>query len=678
MDSYKRLWPYVKPHAGMLALSVLFAVLLAALWTASLSAAHPIIKVLLEKQTLQSWVAGEIETAEGSIAKYAADITELDAEIAALDAATDSREQAQLAASRESTIGRQSYATQKLATMRWVEYRVLPWVPDGIFRTFALLMGLVLASTVLRSVCLFCQEFIIGRVVESILQAIRVDCLDHALRLDYATTSGEGVSTLMSRFTFDAQQMATGLQMLSGRLIREPLKAVSCVCLAMYLNWRLAVVTMLFVPLLAIVIHQCARLIKRAMTRMMASMETIYKQLEETFTGLETVTAYNARQRHVDGFEAAYAGYFEKSLKVVKLQAILRPLSEVIMTLAVCTAMLPCGYLVLSGETNIWGIKLAPEPMDAAGVVALYAALAGLLDPMQKLSKVYSRLKKAGAAIDRVFDLLDKRPRFTDPAQPREMPAVAEAVEFKNLRFGYPLAESDAAAQDRGLVLNGLDLSIPAGECVAIVGENGCGKSTLVNLLPRFYDPDGGEILIDGVPLPEVEQFALREKIAIVSQSTNLFDATIRENIAYGRESATASDVERAAEEARVTEFASQMPLGLETPVGERGSGLSGGQRQRIALARAMLRDPRLLILDEATSAIDSRSEAAIHEALETFTRGRTTLIITHDMSPTLQRLVDRVVVLSAGRVESIGTPEQVAADSPTYRRLFRPLPAAA
>ena len=255
------------------------------------------------------------------------------------------------------------------------------------------------------------------------------------------------------------------------------------------------------------------------------------------------------------------------------------------------------------------------------------------------------------------------------PTEPQLLSRFRHQIEFREIAFEYAREADDSAS--RRLVLNGLNLSIRAGETVAIVGPNGSGKSTLVNLLPRFYDPSRGDVLIDGVNLKTVRVGDLREQIAIVPQETILFDDTIQANIRYGRPNASDEEVVEAARTAHVLSFAETLPMGLMTHVGEQGKQLSGGQRQRIALARAILREPSILILDEPTSAIDAQSEQLIHASLREFTRGRTTVLITHCLTPTLLEFVTRIIVIDRGRMIATGSHEELLENCLVYQRLW-------
>jgi subfamily B ATP-binding cassette protein MsbA len=335
---------------------------------------------------------------------------------------------------------------------------------------------------------------------------------------------------------------------------------------------------------------------------------------------------------------------------------------------AICAAVLPGAYLVLRQETGIAGIRLASGKMDFAMLAALYSLLIGMLDPCRKMSTTYSRLRKSTAAMDRVFSIIDATSRIQDPPQPLPLPPLSRGIDFKDVCFSY-LAKNPA--DQRGLVLDHFNLTVEAGEVVAIVGHNGCGKSTLVHLLPRFFDPTSGEVYIDGRSLREVRLSELRRQISIVTQDTVLFDTTLAENIRYGKPDATRREIEEAARKAHVMPIVEALPQGFESHVGEKGRSLSGGQRQRIALARAILRDPSILVLDEATSAADAESEAMIHQALQEFSPGRTVLLISHTMSASLLDFVTRIVVMEEGRVLATGRHEELLATCSLYERLY-------
>jgi subfamily B ATP-binding cassette protein MsbA len=401
---------------------------------------------------------------------------------------------------------------------------------------------------------------------------------------------------------------------------------------------------------------------------MLESMSRIYKVLEETFVGLKIVIAFGGAAHHRRQFHTEHKEYYSKAMKVVRIDALTKPTVELLGMFAVFIAMLPGAYLVLRGKTEIWEIRLANSPMDMAQLSLLYAMLAGILDPCRKMSSVYSKLKTSTAAIDRIFELMDRKPEVRDPDHPVPLPRLSRSIEFSGVTFQYPARDS---ATLRRAALDDVNLTIRAGEVVALVGENGCGKSTLVNLLPRFFDPQRGEVLIDGVPIKQAALRELRSQIGLVTQETILFDDSIYENIRYGKPDATPEQIEAAARRAHVTSIVEELPNGFATSVGERGGELSGGQRQRISLARAILRNPALLILDEATSAIDAQSERLIHATLKEFAAGRTVLLVTHLLSGSLLGFITRIVVMEEGRVVASGTHEELLATCPQYQRLY-------
>jgi ATP-binding cassette, subfamily B, bacterial MsbA len=286
--------------------------------------------------------------------------------------------------------------------------------------------------------------------------------------------------------------------------------------------------------------------------------------------------------------------------------------------------------------------------------------LAGISDPLRKLSTVHSKIQRAAAAADRICSLMDREPEVVDRPQALYLPRHAGAIEFEEVGFSY---------SGRAPVLRGVSLSVRHGETIALVGPNGCGKTTLMNLLPRFWDVQAGAIRIDGHDVRDVSMKSLRAQIATVIQETILFEDTVAANIAYGSPHASRPEIIAAAKRAYAHTFIDTLPQGYQTILGERGSGLSGGQRQRIALARAMLRDPAILILDEATSAVDIQDEALIRRAIEEFSKGRTTFLITHNLG-TLQ-LADRIVLMNEGRIEAVGSDEELRRTSALFRKLY-------
>ncbi len=669
MDSFPRVFPFAWPYRGKLLLSLVFALIVAAMWAINLSGTFLIVKVLLEGQSLRSYVSDQIDMSRTTVEGYRISLETLSDELEAAKAVDPESDHYHDILSKQSRKQRKlSAATQRLSMLTWVQSRILPWVPDDRFDTFAIILGVLLLFTALKGVAIFFQDVLIGNVVELSVMGIRKECFRNTLTLDYQSLSKSGTADLMSRFTYDFAMMTNGLTLLGGKIIREPLKAAACIVMAFYVNWQLTLMSLLFLPILGLVFYRYGRMLKQAGQRMMESMSQIYKSLEETFDSLKVVIAFNGARRHRQRFHQENKAYYTKAMKVVRIDALTSPTIELLGLLAVSVAVLPGAYLVLRNTQEIWGIRLSTTPMEVAELSMLYALLAGILDPARKLSSAYNRLKRSSAAIDRIFALIDQRPLVTEPESPRVLPRHSDSVCFDNVAFSYDDVES---GKQHPFALNNVNLTIPAGEAVAVVGTNGSGKSTLVNLLPRFYDADIGAVLVDGIDIRSVRSRDLRSQIGVVTQETLLFDDTIYENIRYGKPQATREEVEAAARQAHVLQFLDELPDGFDTVVGEKGQRLSGGQRQRIAVARAILRDPTILILDEATSAVDALSENLIHSALKKFVKGRTTFIITHYVSPSILELISKIVVMEAGRVIAYGSHEKLLESCAAYKALF-------
>jgi ATP-binding cassette subfamily B protein/subfamily B ATP-binding cassette protein MsbA len=400
-------------------------------------------------------------------------------------------------------------------------------------------------------------------------------------------------------------------------------------------------------------------MMKRATRRLLEGMSRIYKILQETFQGIRVVKAFTMEPRERRRFKSATREYYRKALLVVNIEAMASSTVELLGVTAVAGALLAGAYLVLKGQTSLFGIKMSDQPLEAGTLLQLYAFLVAIADPVRKLSSVYTRMQSGFAAADRVFILMDRQPRIRSNSDGRRLHGVHLGIEFRDVCFSYEPGQP---------ILTNLNLKVRAGETVALVGKNGCGKTTLVGLLPRFYDPDHGSILIDGMDIRKVNLRCLRRHIGVVTQEAILFEDTIYNNIAYGCRRARVEQVEAAAKKANAHDFIMSLSNGYQTRLGEAGSKLSGGQRQRIALARAILRDPSILILDEFTSQSDSEAEADIHRALREFKRDRTVFVITHRLH-TLE-IADRIVVMDDKHIIAIGTHVELLASCPIYQRL--------
>ncbi len=685
--------------------AIVSALCVAVLWGGNITAVYPLVEVVLRGESIPQWVDYRVEYGQHVQRTYQRQAERLE-RLAALDAPAERREsiQSALTAIENLSIDRQDRAevleaareerqlrrllarydsnqwdsvvhrrlvearrraaaeAEELQRVRRIQPYLHAWMPSTPLATLVLLLGVLLLGTLIKDLLLVANNLLSARLAQSAIFAIRGEFFRRTLEMDLVTTHAESQSDLMNRFTSDLNTMAAGIQNQFGRVVREPLKVIVCLAGAAFCCWRLLLITLILAPVAGLAIRWLSRSLKRANRRAMEQMSHIYEALAEVLGGLRVVKAFTMEAHERDRFGSTAQTYYRKAMKIARYNALIRPMNEIMGASMICVAVLVSGYLSLNHETHLFGIKISDRRLTTGACLLFYALLAGMIDPARKLSEVFGQLQRAMAASERVFELFDRRPKTKDPARPRPLPRHTQSLVLDNVHFGYVPHQP---------VLQGIHLEIPFGETWAVVGPNGSGKSTLVGLLLRFFDPDQGSVRIDGVDLREVRQHDVRRQVGLVSQETMLFDDSVLENIRYGCPDASDEQVERAARRAHAHEFVERsLPSGYQTRVGPTGNRLSGGQRQRIALARAMLRDPPIFILDEATSQIDPESEQLIYDALRTFIGSRTTVIVTH-RAATLG-LADRVVVMDRGRVQSTGTHEELLARSGFYRHFCR------
>lgn len=654
-------------YRSRLIISVVAALLASVCWSLNISAAYPILKVLTSGESLHEWVEKQIGhyEKEGSDETVLKKQERLRAEKAAVDANPNSPDRENVLrrnAAEQARLGKdQVDAKQKEAQHRWLKNAVIVYLPESPFRTFGWIIFALVVGIGVKGVFEFVQESMVGVVVQRTLFDFRNRFFRRALHQDLKQLGETGPAELMARMTNDVEQLGTGMKMLYGRVMLEPLKMAFSLACACVISWQL---TLMFVGVVAVAVfalNKVSRTMKRAARKVLERMTELYRVLREAFDGLRVVKAFTGESRERRRFRAVNQDYYKRTVRVINIDAAVGPVLETLGVLSVGLVLLAGAYLVLTERTDLWGVPMLNEKIGPEALLTLYLLLATIADPVRKLSNVWTKMQSGMVAADRIFALYDRAPSVGANADGPVVPRHAKAIAFQNVSFSYQPGRS---------ALNDVSLEVTAGETVALVGPNGCGKSTLMGLLPRFYDPDHGEILIDGVPLRTANLRSVRKQIGLVTQDTQLFDDTILANIAFGRPGATQEEVEAAAKAAHAHEFIVAMPQGYATRTGDMAaSRLSGGQKQRLALARAILRDPRILILDEFTSQIDGESEAKIQEALRTFVKGRTTFVITHRRS-TLE-LADRIIVMDGGRIVATGTHADLLVNSSTYRRLY-------
>ena len=516
----------------------------------------------------------------------------------------------------------------------------LPWVLAGI-----------VAATCVRSLFLYWQTVAANGVVMRLANDIQKRAFSHLLAADFARLSREGPGQLVSRLTNDIGYIRDASQSALNSAVRDPLMIVALVAVLLSLDWVLTAIVLGVYPIAALPIVSIGQRLRKVAKQTQSELGDMTSLLTEKLSSARLVKAYRLEDYATRQVDRSFDEVLNLRLKAVRARARLDPILEAL------------GGIAVAGVIGLAYWRIASGILTIGDFVAFITALLMAAQPVRGIGSLSNKAMEGLSAVERTYQLLDERPTVVDRPGAKPLTISTGTLRFEGVAFVYA---SDATTP----AIGGVDLVVPGGKTVAVVGRSGAGKSTLVNLVPRLYDVTAGRITIDGQDVRDVTIASLRGAIAIVSQDVTLFDDTIRANIALGRLGASDAEIEAAAKAAAAHDFIMAQPQGYATPIGDRGMRLSGGQRQRLALARAILRDAPILLLDEATSALDTESEQLVQDALNRFTRNRTTLVIAHRLS-TVQS-ADMICVMDDGRIVELGTHADLFAQNGFYTRLCR------
>jgi subfamily B ATP-binding cassette protein MsbA len=513
----------------------------------------------------------------------------------------------------------------------------------------AIIPILVLAVYLLKGICEFAQIYMMNGVGQRVIRDIRDHLYRHMQSLSLSFYMRHPTGVLMSRVTNDVGLMQGAVTEAVTSLIKDVFSALFLVGVIFYRDWKLALVALVAFPLAFWPIARFGRKLRRTSIRTQEVTGGLASHLQETISGAKLVKSFGAEEYEVDRFASRNAQLFRLSMKVVKVQALTSPLSEMFAGVGAAAVIFYGGYSVVKGQST------------PGNFFSFMTALFMLYEPVKSLSRINNVIQQGIAAATRVFEVLDTLPDVEEKKGAPDLARIEREIEFDHVDFRY--------SSEGEYILKDIAFRVPLGRLIAVVGSSGAGKTTLVDLLPRFYDPQNGSIRFDGTDIRDVSLASLRSQIGIVGQHTILFNDTVRNNISYGAADAPRENVEEAARKANAHGFITRLPKGYDTVVGEQGLKLSGGERQRVAIARALLKDAPILVLDEATSALDSESESVVQEALEHLMRGRTTFVIAHRLSTV--RNADMILVVEDGRIVESGRHEELLSRESRYRSFY-------